>query len=123
MTPTLIRVSHLLSHQSRMINQWLNSQPTSKANIIDMLSSGNILLGGNIPGNYAYSNMGYNVLSEIVATKAKAQSFNPDSLAANVDFSYFEQFVRNNLFKPAGIDIGISHSPKLAVNLRAARKE
>ena len=81
-----ITVGNLLSHTARITREDY-SEDSSKENIIAMLNEGNFLLPGttiDLIGNmYNYSNIGYNTLAEIIATKALSGNFNPGSLAAN----------------------------------------
>ena len=87
----------LLPHLSRLKRDKV-AQTTAADAIKDALNDNDLLTDTNIGETYLYSNLGYNILGEIIAERGGPN---------------FEDFIRNTLFDPAGINIGISHSPRI----------
>ena len=77
------------------------SQNTLEESIKAELDDDDFLISNQIGTVFTYSNLGYNILSQIIAVKTDTP---------------FDEWIRDTLFEPAGINIDISHSPRLGIN-------
>ena len=111
-----ITVADLLPHLSR-IKRSKFSQPTSKATIIDAMNDFGFMTDDQIGQTYNYSNIGYNILAEIISKIATDDTESivttDDGVLSGITFVSYEQYIRETLLAPAGIDIDRLHSPQI----------